>query len=88
MKKVQYRISRGELFGLLDEGDIVDAYVLLEGCDGESLLYIPKDKKRHDDCASVCVAYPSADKIYVGAELSYVNLAPKDVRLISKLMDK
>ena len=88
MKKVKYRIAKGELFGLAQEGDEVDGYILFDGHDNQCMLYFPENRDKGMTCASLVIAESSFDGIYMKMEENYINLTSKDVELIERSMSK
>jgi len=88
MKKIRYKTTG--CFGENNEGDIVDAYILIQGVDsGVALVYHPKTSKY--TCASIefCAEdqngyWASVSNIFKpGDDIDYVNIDSQ--RLLDKL---
>lgn len=90
MKKIKYKVSEGEMIGLLSEGTIFDCYLIHESSDIEGgLMYIPKNIKYTDGngeeviddgcgCLSFAILEDRKCGYYVRYEDNYINLNPKE----------
>ncbi|MHA2064622.1 MAG: hypothetical protein ACXABY_09625 [Candidatus Thorarchaeota archaeon] len=74
MKKIKYKVT-GD-FGENNEGDIVDAYILIEGVDnGVALVYHPKSSRY--TCASLEFCVEDKDDYWVtldNPDDNYINI--------------
>lgn len=92
MKKIKYKVSKGEMIGLLPEGTIFDCYLIYESCDIEGgLVYMPKNIKYIDEtgeeivdkgCGGLSFAMKENRKsgYYVRCDDDYINLHPKEAK--------
>lgn len=96
MKKVKYKVSKGEMIGLLPEGTIFDCYLVYRSSDIEGgLVYMPKNIRYIDEdgeevidrgcgCLSFAIMKDVKCRYYVKYEDGYVNLNPKDASVFEK----
>lgn len=83
MKKVKYKVTGP--FGLREEGEIIDAYILFRDEDtGTALVYHPSNNRR-GECGTLEFCIEKKGVFVTGGE-DYINLDAKANKLIKKVL--
>lgn len=99
MKKIKYKVSDGEIIGLVPFGSIIDCYLVHESCEIDGgLVYMPKkinfvfdgEKGYDSGCGSLSFAILEDRKCkhYVRYGKDYINLDPKESNSFEKRIKK
>lgn len=81
MKKIKYKVTGP--FGLRNEGDILDAYILFEDIDGDTVLVYHPSSRKHGECGMLEFCKEKKG-VYVSYGEGYINLGHAGHKLIKK----